>query len=587
VKKEFQILLIEDDFEYADYLRSLIDDQTLYSFKYERVSTISEASKLLRENRFDTILLDFDLTNMTDPDRVRDLSNEAPDTPIIGLFNTADEDKANEAAAFGLQDKIIKHPYDEHMIVSKVIFSINRAEANHNNRTKRNPFSSEALFDSRSGLPNEILFHDRLEQAINRADRDHTSVGLLTVSLQNFIPVNDQYGSKVGDAVLKKVANLFNQNIRKSDTVAHISNDKFMVVLEKMDKTSNATMLAERIIRAFSRRMRVADYDIKMTASAGISVYPDCNGLELIKSAEQAMNRAIKAGGNRYKLFTENISEEAIWKYQLENDLVKALTHQQFELHYQPLFDLKEQRVYGLEALLRWNHPEMGLLMPDSFISKLEESDKIIEVGAWVIEEACKKLSFLQTKYPHLSMSINLTARQLEDTYLLERIGSILKKYAIKPQHLELEITERQAVDKDDSISQYHIKNLSEMGLTIALDDFGQGYSSEAYFRHFPADTIQTLKIDREDTNKMLKDDEIAAKVISYVKFSHDKDLRVIAEGIENNEQLAFMKSLGVRFIQGYLLSKPVSGSEIEDGLRRNDYSLETEKLTEGMQIHS
>ena len=585
MKKVYQLLLIEDDLDYADHLRSLLDGQKSSSFKYERVSRLSEASKLLRENRFDTILLDFNIKELDNLDNILDLSNESQDTPIIGLINTDDEQRANEAVEFGLQDRIIKNEYDEHMIVSKILFAIKRSEAN--NQSRQETFTSESLFDLRSGLPNQILFNDRLEQAINRADRDRASVGLLAINLEHFIPINDKLGSKVGDAVLKKAVKLFNQNIRKSDTVAHVSDDKFMIVLENLEKTSGATLLAERIIRVFSRKMHIDGHDFKMTASTGVAIYPDCDGMDLIKSAEQAMNRATEMGGNRYKLYTENFSEEAIWKFQLENDLERALTQEQFELHYQPLFDLKEQRVYGLEALLRWNHPEQGPLLPGAFIGELEKSDMIIEVGEWVLNEACKKLKLWQTKYPHITMSVNLTARQLEDPYLLERVNAILEKYEIQPHQLELEITERQIVDKDDSISQYNIQRLSETGVNIALDDFGTGYSSEAYFQHFPADSIQTLKIDRFDTKAMMDDEAIAERVRSYIEFSQEKNLRVIAEGIENHEQLSYIEQLGVHLIQGYLLSKPVSGSEIEDGLRRNDFFLESRKVSEEMELQS
>jgi len=204
-----------------------------------------------------------------------------------------------------------------------------------------------------------------------------------------------------------------------------------------------------------------------------------------------------------------------------------------------------------------------------------------------VLGEACKKLKLWQTKYPHITMSVNLTARQLEDPYLLERVNSILEQHVILPEHLELEITERQIVNKDNSISQYNIQRLSETGVNLALDDFGTGYSSEAYFQHFPADSIQTLKIDRCDTKAMMEDETIAERVRSYIEFSQGKNLRVIAEGIENQKQLEYIEQLGVHLIQGYLLSKPVSGSEIEDGLRRNDYFLESGKVSEELESHS
>jgi len=425
VNKEYQILLIEDDLDYADHLRGLLDAQGSVSFKYERVSRLSEASKLVREDRFDSILLDFSIKEMKNLDNILDFSNDVQNAPIIGLIDISDEARANEAVESGLQDRVIKHEYDEQMIASKLLFAIKRAEVIRNDLSKKETFTSQSLYDSRTGLPNQILFNDRLEQAINRADRDDSSVGLLSINLEHFSAVNNQLGSKVSTAVLEKAAKLLNQNIRKSDTVAHVADDKFMVVLENLEKTSGATFLAERIIRVFSRPMHIDGHDFKMTASAGIAIYPDStgNGTELIKNAQQAMNRATEMGGNRYKLFTENFSEEAIWKYQLENDLERALEQQQFELHYQPLFDLKEQRVYGLEALLRWNHPEQGPLLPGAFISELEKSEMILEVGEWVMDEACKKLKLWQTKYPHITMSVNLTARQLEDPYLLERVG--------------------------------------------------------------------------------------------------------------------------------------------------------------------
>ncbi|GEM_PF-2773953 len=587
VTREIEILLIEDDLDYADHIRSLLDSQPSYRFRYERVSLISEALKLLRDRNFDTILIDFSLKELNSLDRILEISNATSDTPIVGLINASDEDRANEAIEYGLQDRIIKNEYDEFVIVSKILFTIKRHEAEKNTLARQKVFPDELLYDKRTGLPNQVLFKDRLEQALLRADRDQTSLGLVAVHLKQFSLINEKHGYRVAESALQRAAKLLGQSVRKCDTVAHVEDDKFMVVLEGLEKTSGAITLSERIIRAFSRTMRIGNHNLKMTASAGIAMYPDCKGFhELIQSAEWAMKRAGDAGGNRYKLYTDNLSEEAIWKYSLENDLEKALEEQQFELHYQPLFDLRKRKVIGLEALLRWNHPEEGPMMPGAFIDQLEASDMILEVGEWVLDEACRKLKVWQSKYPSFMMGINLSARQLQDPYLLERISSILQKHNINPASLELEITERQLVDKNDAVSQYNIQALVDHGLNLALDDFGTGYSTESYFQHFPDNTIHTLKIDRKDIQGMLENDAIAERVEKYIEFSHKNNMRVIAEGIEHLDQLERVQMLGVDVIQGFLLSKAVSSSEIEDGLRRNQFSLQDLRSKEVLKLY-
>ncbi len=584
---EYRILLIEDDLVYADHLRGLLDIQPTHAFKYDRVSLFSEAIKLIREKHFDSILLDFDLEDMDNMERISELSKEVPDLPIIGLINDTEEEKASDAIEYGLQDRIIKGRNDENVIVSKILFAIRRMEATQL-KNSNEIMANELMFDTRTGLPNELLFKDRLEQSLTRADRDNTFVGLVAVQFEHFVSLNDQYGSKTGASILQKSAKILNSMVRQADTVAHVGENKFVVVLDSITSASGATAFGERVVRAFSRKLQIEEHKLKMTANVGIATYPECRGFhELIKASDWAMKRAGDAGGNRYKLYSDNLGEEAIWKYGLENELEKAHDHQQFELHYQPLFGIEESRVVGFEALIRWNHPDEGTMMPGAFIDELEASELILEVGEWVLDEACKQLKLWQIKYPTLMMSINLSARQLQDPYLLERVNSILDKYSLEAQMVELEITERQLVDTEDAISQYNIQSLSDRGICLALDDFGTGYSTEAYFQNFPKGTIHTLKIDRADIKGMMDDAEIAERVESYIEFSHKNGIRVIAEGIEEEAQMKRVQELGVEIMQGYLLSKPVSGSEIEDGMRRNDFILECSKPTETLALIS
>ncbi len=580
MKKEYQILLVDDDLDFADYFRALMDKHPTHTFKYERVSMFTKASKCLRENRYDAVLLNFGLKQLDSIDRILELEIDDLGIPVIGLTDLEDQNKANEAIEFGLQDQIIKSETDTNHIVSKILFAIKRMEATSSRNMEVS--ATELLYEPKTGLPNATLFKDRYEQAINRADRSQASIGLLSVHLKDFHSVKDKLGSRISDAVLTKATKLFNQSLRKGDTIAHIEDDKFMVILENLEKTSEVALLAERIVRAFSRRFIIDEHTFKMTASVGIATYPECNGYhESIKSATVAMKRAADAGGNRYKLYTENLTGEAIWKYNLESDLKKALQEQQFELHYQPLFGVKEGRIIGMEALLRWFHPEQGPMLPGAFIDELESSDMILEVGEWVLDEACRKIKLWQSKYTSLVMAINLSARQLQDPYLLERVNLVFEKYDIDPKQIELEITERQLVNKNDAITQYNIQSLVDRGITLALDDFGTGYSSESYFQYFPANTINTLKIDRADINGMMETTATADRVKRYVEFSRAKNLRIVAEGIETIEQLERVEQLGINVMQGFLFSKPITGSQIEDGLRRDEFTLERFRKTE------
>ncbi|MFK8067399.1 MAG: EAL domain-containing protein [Gammaproteobacteria bacterium] len=582
MKKEYQILLVDDDLDFADHFRSLVDKHPSHTFKFERVSVLTKANKSLRENKYDAVLLNFSLKQLDSPDRILELEIDGRDIPVIGLTDLDEQNKANEAIEFGLQDQIIKTETNTNYIVSKILFAIKRMDAT----TSRNREISaiELLYQPKTGLPNETLFKDRYEQALNRADRSQVAIGLLAIHLKDFYPVKDRLGSRIGDEVLSKATKLFNQTLRKGDTVAQIEDDKFMVILENLEKNSEVALLAERIVRAFSRRFIIDEHTFKMTASVGIAIYPECNGYhESIKSANVAMKRAADAGGNRYKLYTENLTSEAIWKYNLENDLEKALQEQQFELHYQPVIGVKEGRIIGMEALLRWFHPEQGPMLPGAFIDELESSDMILEVGEWVLDEACRKIKLWQSKYVSLVMAVNLSARQLQDPYLMERVNVVLERHDIDPKQIELEITERQLVDKNDAITQYNIQALVDRGITLALDDFGTGYSSEFYFQYFPANTINTLKIDRSDINGMMDNGEVADRVKKYIEFAKAKNLRIVAEGIETTAQLERVEQLGIDVMQGFLFSKPITGSQIEDGLRRNEFTLDKYRAPEAL----
>ncbi|MFB2654264.1 EAL domain-containing protein [Shewanella seohaensis] len=417
-----------------------------------------------------------------------------------------------------------------------------------------------ASFDTLTGLPNRTLFQDRLNHAISQAHRSNNIVALLFLDLDRFKHINDSMGHHIGDLLLKAVAHRLQSAVREGDTVARLGGDEFTIILEGVAKTKAATLISEKVLKAFQAPFLLDDKSLTISTSIGISLYPnDAEDVDsLIKFADTAMYHAKALGRNNFQFYTNKLNEMATRHVQLEAGLKQAISRNELSLVYQPKFCLRNGSLTGLEALLRWHHSELGPISPAEFIPLAEETGIINQIGHWVINHACQQLAeWNELGLGDISMAVNLSARQLKAD-IISTIEVALAVSGLPAKALELELTESMIMGNPQE-SVNILSKLKALGLTIAVDDFGTGYSSLSYLKRFP---IDTLKIDREFVRDITNDPDDAAITSAIIALAHSLELNVVAEGVETQEQLNFLALQGCDQVQGFLLSKPLSAQD-------------------------
>lgn len=418
------------------------------------------------------------------------------------------------------------------------------------------------LHDFLTNLPNGLLLQDRLAQAISHASREKHKVAVMCLDLDHFKAINDMLGHLVGDKLLQEVAKRISSVSRASDTVSRRGGDEFVIMLPDLGTVDDATDIAVKLIDAISGLCVIDGNEIKITTSIGISIFPEdgCDGDSLIKYADAAMYHAKKNGRNNYQFFTNEMNQLALERMSIERKLCHAIEQQGFCLHYQPQVNLRSGRIIGVEALLRWNNPEIGMVPPEYFIPIAEEAGLIIPIGEWVLREACRQNSeWRMLGLPKITVAVNLSAVQFRQNNFGEMIKEILREYELDPSGLELEITES-AVMHNAEVSIALLLELKAMGLKLAVDDFGTGYSSLSFLKRFP---IDKLKIDQSFVRDITVDSDDAVIVSTIINMARTLKLKVIAEGVETAEQLSFLKDQECDEIQGYYFSKPMPPEKI------------------------
>ncbi|MBH3414073.1 putative bifunctional diguanylate cyclase/phosphodiesterase [Pseudomonas putida] len=417
-----------------------------------------------------------------------------------------------------------------------------------------------ALHDTLTGLPNRTLLSDRIEQAIGKVAEQGGCFALMFIDLDGFKPVNDAFGHHVGDLLLKAVAARLRGHLHSQDTLARIGGDEFVLLVE-LQEPEDAMDVAAKQVNLVSRAFRVAEHDLQLTASLGIVLYPG-NGqdqLELLRNADAAMYHAKSAGKNGYSFFDASMNSNARQQLQLLQDLRTALEQGQFRLHYQPKFAAQACLPIGAEALLRWEHPQHGLMLPDRFIGLAEKTGLIIPIGEWGLDEACRQMrQWLEQGHSEWRMAVNLSAIQFCHAGLVDSVARALQENGLPANRLTLEITETTAMhDADASLAV--LQRLSDMGVDLSIDDFGTGYSSLMYLKRLPANE---LKIDRGFVRDLEQDSDDAAIVSAIVALGQALGLRIVAEGVETDRQQDFLTRLGCDSLQGYLLGQPVPAEQ-------------------------
>ncbi len=413
-----------------------------------------------------------------------------------------------------------------------------------------------ATHDALTGLPNRVLLADRLRQAIARASRHEMRFAVLVVDLDRFKAINDSLGHIAGDELLQEVARRLSGLLRKEDSLARLGGDEFVLLIHEVSGPADAEQVARKVLTQVALPFQLAGLDVHVSPSVGISLCPDDgdDSETLLQHADAAMYHAKKKGRNTFQFFAPAMNAFARERLELESGLRTALAQREFELHYQPKVDIATGRIESAEALIRWRHPKRGLIPPGGFIPLAEETGFIVQLGEWVLYEACRQARAWQDEGLHLRMAVNLSARQFRQDSLIETVRGALTAARLEPRYLELELTES-AVMQDAESSVQIMRRLSDAGLRISVDDFGTGYSSLSYLRRLPLDK---LKIDRSFIREIVTSRDDAEIVRAIVTLAHSLHLKVIAEGVETAEQLTFLRALGCDQYQGFYCSPPL-----------------------------
>ncbi len=428
-------------------------------------------------------------------------------------------------------------------------------------KTHQDELARQANHDSLTGLPNRNLLWDRIDHACTRTQRYGDFAAVAFVDLDNFKVVNDSLGHSLGDHLLRAVAARLESALRAMDTVARLGGDEFVLVLSDHKSAQSVSGELQRIVASFSQPFAVDGRDVYITASIGVALFPqDAKEPEaLMKYAELAMYRAKEAGRNAYQMYTAELQTKVTERLALESKLRRALERGEFSLYYQPQVDLRTNRVFGCEALLRWNQPDLGMVSPAKFIPLAEETGLIVPIGEWVVRTAClQNKAWQNASLPFVTVAVNISARQFREKNLVQMVAKILVETGLDPKYLELEVTESVIMhDAHNAIAD--LQAFRDMGVKLSVDDFGTGYSSLSYLKRFPVDR---LKIDQSFVRDITANADDAAIAQAVVTLGHTMNLRVIAEGVETAEQLAFLRRNQCDEMQGYLFGKPVPAHE-------------------------
>jgi diguanylate cyclase (GGDEF)-like protein len=554
------VLLIEDNPGDARLIREMLAEEPEAPFQLHFAERLAHGLELLSKGceaggeagAPALVLLDLSLPDSIGLETFAKVYAHSPQVPIIVLTGNDDQTVALSAVKGGAQDYLVKSRLDRELLLRSMQYSIER-------KRYQVQLEHQANYDALTGLPNRNLLHDRLRQAVY-AQRGARAMAVVFIDLDHFKFVNDSLGHGTGDKLLRGMADRLRGVLREGDTVARLGGDEFVVILNDQGGEEVIFRAMQRIMLEVSQPMMIDGKELYVTCSAGISLHPQ-DGADvdtLLKNADAAMYRAKDGGRNNFQFFTSEMNERINERLSLENALRRALERKEFLLHFQQKIDLKTGAIAGAEALVRWNHPELGLLRPERFIPLAEETGLIVQIGEWVIREACRQSrAWLDQGLRPGLVSVNLSARQFRQDGLVRAVSRILEETGVDSRHLEIELTESMVMHNvNTAIATLH--GLKSLGIALSVDDFGTGYSSLAYLKDLP---IDTLKIDRSFVRDIGygegADEGVIAQAI--ISLGHALHLKVIAEGVETERQLGFLRRHGCDEVQGFFYGEPVS----------------------------
>lgn len=592
-----RVLIIDDE----PHIWNILRESLKANYDCQTAASAEEGLEILESNPFSLVISDINMKGKTGLEMVPEILAVAPDTVVIIMSGAQTMENAVGALRAGAFDFLMK-PFDlrlveaavrrgvehYHLCVSKRQYEM-RLEQEVQERTaallattiqleteiaERNRAEERlnylAYHDLLTELPNRVLFQDRLGQALSAAKRENQRIAVFFLSIDRFKSVSETLGSESADKLICEVAERLTSSMREGDTLAYWGSDEFAFLFNQLEKNEDAINISKRLQATLQTGFKLAGDEIYLTASIGIVLHP-LNGQDeatLMKNAAAALAQAKQKGGNNYQFYTAEMNAKALRRFSLESNLRRAIEREEFVLHFQPKIDINTWQIAGAEALIRWNHPEKGLISPAEFIPLAEETGLIAPIGEWVLHRVCVQLKESTVSAPNLILSSNISARQFQDPNFFLTVMSMLETVGVEPRNLELELTESSVMTTLDSGIRT-LNALRDTGIRISIDDFGTGFSSLSYLKRLP---IDILKIDRSFVHDASTDPDNAALVMAIITLAHNLRLKVVAEGVESEEQLRFLHLLRCDEIQGYLFSKPLPVDDFKQLLEEGQF---------------
>ena len=555
-----RVLLVEDNRDYARLVQVMLPRAWPERLDVEHVESLAAAGQQLAAVSPDCVLLDLALADARGLEALMRIRTIAPGVPVVVLTGIDDEAVAVEAVQEGAQDYLVKGRSDGSLIARSIRYAIERKGA-------QLELAHQALHDALTGLPNRALFLDRLELSLIRSRRRPARIAVLFLDLDAFKLVNDSLGHDAGDQLLVELAERLRTVVRPSDTVARFGGDEFTILCDQLASEYDAVSIATRVAEEIGDPLAIDGREVFVTASVGIA-YADgawADPTTLIRNADAAMYRAKERGGARYEVFDEALQARALKRLETQSALHRALGRGELRLHYQPQVELDTSHVVGVEALVRWEHPERGLLDACEFIELAEESGLIDSIGEWTLRRACEQLRSWDKAFGDDAprMAVNLSARELGEDHMAERLADALRESGANPAHLCIEITERGVVEEPERAAE-RLGRLKRLGVRLAIDDFGTGHASLGYLDRFP---IDVLKIDRSFLERLGPEPGSRRLVAAILSLAGALELEAVAEGVERPDQVDALISVGCRLGQGFRFAPALSAGELEGRL--------------------
>ncbi len=559
-----RMLLVDEDISQHSQFAQLIEQITLQNHQLNWCSSFAEAPASIGAGVYDIIFLDSTLDHLLSRRILSAALTQGCTTPVVMLCDPARPETRDKALAAGAEDYLYKGSIDAEVLERVIRYALRYSTK------KQDSDGPQLYFDPLTGLPNRQLFFDRLNHAISRVERDQHSLALFCFDVDGFKKVNDSFGHEAGDHLIELIAERLRDCVRRTDTVSRIAGDEFAILIEEVDNTTDVINVAQKLTELMAPPFPLNGHNVSIGCSIGIAVYPEA-GEEvdsLLKHADLAKQKAKTTQGSAYLFYNEQMNVEAMRQLYQEADLRRGLRRHEFELYYQPRIALASNRIIGVEALIRWRHPVRGMVMPNDFIPMAEDMGLIIPLGYWVVRQALADIKIMdEMGMPPIEMAINLSFKQLQDDKFLEKITEAIYSAGVDPSRLEFELTETTIMTNAEETHRC-MRSLNAIGPTFSLDDFGTGYSSFAHIQRLP---INALKVDRSFIQNVATDGDDASIVKAMINLAHSLNMKVVAEGAENIEQMNFLRTHKCDQVQGYYFSPPVAFEDLAHMIGNDD----------------